>query len=194
MKFKEFLKEESEKDLDFLLARFELKVDGKRIMFPHDMETWLNHGTNELRSDIKKISINARQRNSELVWPFSKDVSPDLIVSMSSEMTGNNILVNSFESFPHVNSLHLSNATIKSFDGIDTNPNLKQLWLNNVYVWCGMLRLLKCKHLNMFWLGSTHDENLKKAHKIIEAHLQDKDIVECQTALMDAGLEDFAKL
>lgn len=82
---------------------------------------------------------------------------------------------------------------------IDLKPNDVVISTTTDYQ-CGLLPLLK---LNKFSLVFTNTHTLqawdKKTHeieaalKIVQKHMKEKDVVACQTELIDADLEEFAK-
>jgi len=89
---------------------------------------------------------------------------------------------------------------IKSFKNIQRYaPKLKEIYLDeDIFSQCvvGVLPLLKLQNFKgtTFNSGVTFNTKFAKALKILNNHLENKDIIECQDELIDAGLDDFAKL
>jgi len=104
------------------------------------------------------------------------------------------------KNIPNVSYLVFNNCEIETFETVgDPLNDVEDIEIANfTKVHCGLLRFLKKKDFpkleNLQARKHTVDDKLAEALKIVNDHLADGDIVECQTALIDAGCDEYAKL
>lgn len=104
------------------------------------------------------------------------------------------------ENIPNVSYIVFNNCEIETFETVgDPLNDIEDIEIANfTKVHCGLLRFLKKKDFpkleNLHAREHTVNDKLSEAIKIVNDHLADGDIIECQTALIDAGFEEWAKL
>lgn len=106
-------------------------------------------------------------------------------------------IINDFTKIPNLAALTFSACNIKSLKGIDKLNHVRKIWLHDVKLEGGLLRLLKMPNLEMFNLTRlSTDEKTERALDILEKHInsEERDVPECQQELIEAGLQEFAKL
>jgi hypothetical protein len=95
-------------------------------------------------------------------------------------------------------SFSIMNTNITSLHNIHKHiDSIGQTFYINARVTDSVLGLLKIKDIvDVFILGQQHEvTDLKQVVKILNKHLQgDRNIFDCQSELIDAGLDDYAKL
>lgn len=163
-----------------------------------------------LLDDVVKVNICQKLDGNEPVkfeWPFGgaklEVMSVGLIsFIMKTGMVPRQFRVEGWSDFPE--SLHrlvFHGTIVSSLKGIERLQSLEELILNGAVrrpfqlEELGVLRLLKLPKLKM--LGVSYDGEYKRQHdalSIVKKHLELKDIVACQSELIDAGLEEYAKL
>lgn len=102
--------------------------------------------------------------------------------------------------FPNVPSVLLANSlhnkfVINSLKNIDKLDKIRIIRVGSgeLEINCGLLKLLKMPELKAINVGNP-DEKVEKAFKIINSHLKDRDVPECQQELIEEGLQEFATL
>lgn len=90
--------------------------------------------------------------------------------------------------------LVLEKCNIESFK-LDTSFFANNITLVDCNVSCGLLSVLKCKDVKDIDTRLS-DIKLAKAVDILRKHIKsnDRDIIACQTEMIDAGFEEWAKL
>ena len=87
-----------------------------------------------------------------------------------------------------------SKGNLTSLSGLDKVVPYKVIGFENPQlIKSNVLSLLRIKQLVNIDLAGSFDDNLEWFH-ILDNHLEDKDILQCQEDLIDAGLKDYAKL
>lgn len=116
-----------------------------------------------------------------------------------------NVIMPNFKGWPKCAKIELSgnhNLQIQSLDGLETT-GVKDfsfgIYKGKKQIPSNPLRLLKCQNLETLFVNinvknDAEDAEITKIFKIIRSHLKDKDIAECSEELIDAGLEEYAKL
>lgn len=123
-------------------------------------------------------------------WPFKKN-------AYKKWMSIHEMNITDFVKFPNVQNLQLYGCKMKSLAGIDKITGLKELTFGfAVELEGGMLRLLKTKikpeDVTNHYIS---DDKFAKALKIVLKHMGgDRDLLECQNELIEADLEEYAKL
>lgn len=109
-----------------------------------------------------------------------------------------NYTFDNFEDLPNVKKLAFRDCTFKSLKGIENKSILRVIQFGakdpEDMFDCGVLRLLKAPDLQNCTSLSGGDPKMGKLCSIIDDHFQHRDMVEAQSDLIDAGLEEFAKL
>lgn len=156
------------------------------------------------------------------LWPNEKDQIFDppmprswwdhslteVSITKTSEHKDATAVIHDFQKMPDANELVFSGAKIASFKGIETMTNLNGLDIYQCTLDCGLLRLLKCASLKKLvatrpqyssgdggYRNVSDNKEFTKALNIVEKHLKGhRDVLECQEELIDAGLDEYAKL
>lgn len=143
----------------------------------------------ELLDTIASLKLEAKSPKN-FYWPlhstkplgeFTLTLRPDVILD-------------GFDHFPKVQRLNFEGARVKSLKGINEVNSIQLIeFIGAVKFDCGVLQLLKY-HGKELWAHKLDDEKLEKAlHIVMRYRDGNRDVIECQNALIDAGLEEFAK-
>lgn len=92
-----------------------------------------------------------------------------------------------------VSTVYLSNCEINSLKFPD-DVKCRVLAFEDTKIKCGLLGLLKNEGIEHVEGAYETDRDLEKALSIVDKHLADRNIIECQSDLIDAGFEEWAKL
>jgi len=103
--------------------------------------------------------------------------------------------------YDKLNHITLHADVVKNLKVItELNPEHLKIFSTTKFE-CGLLSLLKVNDFDIWfsnahstWRGHPTQEKNEKALQIIKEHMKDKDVVACQTELIDADLEEYAKL
>jgi len=149
-----------------------------------------------LRSDIKILYLESISVQHKFFWPFAKQNFKHFFVL---DITKPGFILDDWSVIPNVPKLNLGGVVIKTFKGIEKRDKIKILELMDgggydLKVECGLLSLLKFRGEIEFDSGN-HDR-LQDALSIVvkEQSKPEPDIIECQSALIDAGFDEWAKL
>jgi RNA recognition motif-containing protein len=156
-----------------------------------------NDKTLKVVDGLESIDLYTNTINSTFSWPFAKYFPSNMELSIQGSSNKPGIIEN-FKDFPDVHNLFiLRYIDIKSLDGFE---NTKITFLNLEHlktdIECGLLRLLKSKHLQIVKPPKFGGEDLKHALTIVDKHLSggDGNIPDCMDELIEAGLKKYAKL
>lgn len=160
--------------------------------------------------NVMDVSICQKREGDDPVkfeWPFGGETLRFMMVGhvsfiMKTGMVPHPFRVEGWSDFPEsLKALVFHGTIVSSLKGIERLQNLEELTLNGAVrrpfhlEEHGVLRLLKLPKLRT--LGVSYDGEHKRQHdalSIVKKHLELKDIVACQSELLDAGLEEYAKL
>jgi len=204
MKFKEFLKEDhTEQDLGEWVMDYVTYLDATftedyiekspTYDFKHG-EFWL---LNKRGDAASTMTLNF-SGNEFIAPPLGKYKWPKIA---RMEITKADIA--KWTDVPPSTELQLDNCHLPAFKGITALKEIERLDLEGVddllFESKGLLGILKLPHLKEFiWTRSSHSKGFKPLHKalnIIQEHVDNgKNLVEAQSEMIDAGLEEYAKL
>lgn len=146
--------------------------------------------------NITRFKGHLKNGVSYITWP----VLPKEIDVLDLESSGTKFEIKDFNGWPNTGVIDAGagygrRLTIYSFAGIDKLTNLKRLAFECDTIWIkgGVLRLLKCPSLTEVKLES-YDDSLENLQNIINKHLKNKNIPECQQELIEEELQEYAKL
>jgi len=90
--------------------------------------------------------------------------------------------------------LYLNGAVVESVK-FPPSVNTNSLNFEDVKIKCGLLNLMKTENIKTVHGFNEADNDVEKAFEIVNKHLKEgKDIIECQSDLIDAGFEKWAKV
>jgi len=195
MRFKQYLKEAvSNKEMNEWFRQYEVEA---YINHTRMVQSYHYIYDNGIQDDISDIYFSTISGDTTWNPPIRSDEWGKITTFQFLKNTGRQT-VTSFESIPNVKSLYFDDTTIKSLKGVD---NLSEVNFIGIGSWvkfeCGLLRLLKMPNLRRLDLSNfLGDQPLEDALEIVKKHVEDgeHDIVACQTELMDANIEEYAKL
>lgn len=164
----------------------------------------LTHGNcfypaqDEIKGFVENLIICAHNDYiGEFYWPFAASRLKTLTIQQSHKQR---LVLKDFTELPKmISALNLYGVEIKSFKGIESLPLLKEIsfagGLTECLIEVGVLRLLKTLSLSrIIVFNGGLDHETTEAMMIINAHLTNDDVPECQQHLIEAGLQQFAKL
>lgn len=146
------------------------------------------------------IALYSSKNNEVLDPPMSLSWWGSLrlgTVEVFSDAGFGNALIKRWDNFPPGKYIQLADrVVIESFSGIE-----KQIYTEKIEIGedqnmpKGLLRLLKMQSMKELKVHGDSDNQLVRAAEILNKHLEgDKNIIECQAELIDADLEEYAKL
>lgn len=196
MRLKEILKESNEDEIKNWFSIWTAQEDGSS-----DLDQSLKDG--KLHPKWAKFAVWANKADQVFDPPMGTswwDNNPELDeFAVVGALSSGSVIIPSFQKMPNVKELRFGRATIKSFKGIEKLSNLEIIDFSSgafMIEGGGLLSLLKAPKLRKFDIGiyATFEHDVMIALQIIEKHLKDKDIAECAEELIDAGLDEYAKL
>lgn len=196
MRFKQYLKEAvSNKEMNEWFRQYDVEAYDTSNLLVSSYHYIYDKG--EISPSIAEVNISVD--SGDVTWkpPLTSDEWGNIISFSFSKNVGRHT-INAFSDLPNVKNLSFNDCTIKSLSGAE---KLTEVQYIEIRAWCeiqgGLLRLLKMPNLREIdmrnYLG---DQPLEKALDIVKKHVEDgeHDIIACQTELMDADLEEYAKL
>lgn len=148
--------------------------------------------------DIAYVMILPRVNYETFYWPFD-DMRGKLL--RAGDLWGQNgsVTLENFKEVPNGFTGYSFSARLGSFAGIEYITSMEQLNLHILPGFAGgVLKLLKVPNLRAIIISDQqlNEKNVdfEKAIEIVQRHLQNKNVPECQQELIEAGFEQFAKL
>lgn len=194
MRFKQFLKEAvSNKEMNEWFRQYELEA----FASGQPRRVYQDIYDNGIEENISELGIGVE--SGDITWKplLQSDEWGNIVTFNFLKMVGRHTIKN-FSDIPNVKNLSFNDCTIESLNGAE---KLSEVQYIAIEAWChfngGLLKFLKMPNLREFHIGNfIGDNNLEQALAIVKKHVEDgeNDIVSCQTDLMDANLEEFAKL
>ena len=164
---------------------FELYRDGDKLVSPASVAERLGHleGGADVDIDVQLLEINSLEGCPETARYFSCSRNP----LTSFEHTPKNVKSFSAVEMPNITSLKGFDKIVKKAESVYFN---KTPLVSNVLC---LLNIEGLQEITIAWGKGSPD--LFKAQAILRDALKNgKDIFDCQEQMLDAGLEDFAKL
>lgn len=160
----------------------------------------------KIHSEVVDISISANSP-THFTFPFEFDVSLSKVgLYIGESGSGSRIVLDDMTELPSAKNTTIfrlvefgEHTLINSLKGIED----VEVEVINLYgeLDCGLLRLMKCQKLKRVNFDATIDgssfdtQDNKAIAKILTHHLSNgKNVVECQSDLIDAGFEELAEL
>jgi len=178
------------------LDKYELQEPGKATVTPERYDAIFD-SKNNVRMHINNLIVSPKLNNEDpFYWPFGEAYLRHLdIMARPAKL----LVLNDWEGFPTlVKSLSLHGLQVETLKGVDRLKNLELLYIVGLnygaHFNCGLLRLLKLPRLEAIIFANVHATRLELALGIVRKHLKDRDIVACQSAMLDAGLDEYAEL
>lgn len=196
MKFKEFLNETaSEAEVQKYLKDFRIESLKATVGKSKDAEA-IEKVANGESNDLEIGARNLNGKGPVFSWPFAKSPKPldQLSIGMGTG-AGAIITIENCEEFMDTDFLNLHRQVIiKSLKGIENLHSLDHIgfFMEKKNLQCGLLRLFKCPNLTSIIFSGSAYYGLEDV--MMELLKGDKDIIECQDALINAGFEEYAKL
>lgn len=181
------------------LRKFDIsghKSDGSRLNLALECFDVTNK---KLRSDVWDLKIQARQylHDPKFYWPFGETKLGNLHILQNGTTL---LTMDDWTEVPSsITWCVLGGVNIASLKGIERLTKLKHITLEaanaSTVATGGLLRLLKCPSLDDIFINMTYvEQRTRAALRIINKHLKDKNIPECQQELIEEGFEEYAKL
>lgn len=197
MKFKEFLKESAVSKDAFAAWKKQLEIN----LAGHPGKVIAEDGKILIDGSGDKLSIFSvtdSGKNSKWSSPFSSsdwDSATKVVKFVRIDFPN-------FQNLPDVEALHFERCTIDSIKGIEQLHKLEALdfvVMDGPQKPFGVLRFLKLPNLNEISIRDTGWFKTPEAEADFEHIIQtqlngDRDIIACQTELIDAGFEEWAEL
>lgn len=201
MKLKDlFESAENKKIIEDWLKQFShfIYLDG--LLIKQEIDNIFDFQTMKLESEVTSFCLIG-DGGVKFSWPLAESpLRSDFILDLSGGVPGG-MIIDDFEQFPKmVPKLSMTDmVTIKSFRGIDKLTKLRVISIDteSMIVDCGLLRLLKIPSLKRIVLNRRDDTKNKfdSAMSIVFKHFEgDREVAECQQELIEAGLQEYAKL
>jgi len=163
-----------------------------------------DNATKTLRDGFCELNITANKFYGNprgFYWPFGE---ADIVSLNIMQNTNQRLALKSWDELPtSVRYVHLSGLHVETFKNVERLENMHSLYVeghqHGTIITCGLLRLLKCPKLTRINCGSVNVERrLKDVLWIVETYLTEdgaeRDIIACQSELIEKGYEEYAKL
>lgn len=156
----------------------------------------------EINPKTKIIDYAASGTNMKFTWPFKRS-APNFVEATIEPHhprdTISTLVIDDFSEMFDCENLRIRGCDVKSFKGVESLNKLKILHLRipDAGIDCGLLRLIKCKGLTYVNISSSRAKTESKCEhltEIINKHLETHNVPECQQDLIEAGLQEYAKL
>lgn len=203
MKFKQYLQESDNVGDEWvkhvlhwgLDSRTAEKVDGNDISYEKERGVTFKYENGKIEiENINKACLVMHQETISSI-PFDSKAWPQ----------GNNRLeslriigavIDTWDKMPIAQLLILDRCEFHTFKLGSLDGGIDNLTLDFPKVKCGLLGILKCKTIGRVGGTASCPKDLQLALQIINKHLlkDDRDILECQNELIDANLDEYAKL
>jgi len=152
-----------------------------------------------LKSSGSSYKLNGFTKAEHLSGPKRKFEGPQGIPPTAwsvSRMVFENYEFEDYEDVPDVQVVLFKDCVFKSFKGIEKKRQLVNISFGGHdpkdVLECGVLRIIKSQA--QVCMGINNQTEMSKLCHIISDNLKDKDTVEAQSQLIDAGFEEYAKL
>jgi hypothetical protein len=193
MKFKEYLREDvSREEVE---DWFRLWTKGTQKEF----NGWLKDGKIDPKWAV--CDVWATEPGQKFDPPMPTSWWPDLRdFSITIHWGGKTVwsIIPNFQKMPNSETILLSSIEIESFKGIEKLSRLKSLEFGDgvCRIKSGMLTILKAPALEKVWINADAkiDPRAFAAFRILNNHLESKNIADCMDELIEAGLKEYAKL
>lgn len=162
-----------------------------------------NLSEKKLNPGFCDLHVQAARENGDprgFYWPWG-DADVDML-----ELTQNNmqrLALKSWSNVPtSVRYVKLKGIHVETFKNVERLEKLRTLYVaghqHGTIITCGLLRLLKCPRLTNINCETSIDRVLRGALWIVESYLtedgSERDIIACQSELIEKGYEEYAKL
>jgi len=183
---------------------------------PNHESGWLNNETGELTPTIHSLidehgnlkQMYVHPENVAVTFLPGKKIEFPSMFPAPQKLLGITLktdhVLDGLETFPDANMItiqYANNLIVKSLAGIEKLKSLSGFSLgasHRVSLSCGVLRFAKCPKLDIVSIDSFDDDESVKYEKLCQV-IDDSfkaghSIVDLQSALIDAGFEEYAKL
>lgn len=162
-----------------------------------------DNATKTLRAGFCDLNITANKFYGNprgFYWPFGE---ADVVALNLMQNTNQRLALKSWDELPtSLRVIRLSGLHVETFKNVERLENMSTLYVeghqHGTIITCGLLRLLKCPKLIRINYTPTIERRLRDALWIVESYLtvdgSERDIIACQSELIERGLEEYAKL
>lgn len=191
--------------LSRFLSLYKLQAAGSpTVSNLYELNKLLDVSKLKLHPEISSLTVAATSLNDGVegfYWPFG-ETNLDVLHICNHIGYGqgcDHLLLKSWDEIPsNVVNLRVDGMKIITLKGIEQMSVMKTLYFCGGNTPCivegGLLRLLKLPALESVCTISMGDPQLTDALDIVQSHLVNRNVPECQQELIEAGLQEYAKL